>query len=453
MRGFLCMMLSPLFLLQRSMFYFNPHTDAFCLFLENHLFGNPVKLELIDRIKTLSVEDIRAISPQGETRLLYLIRRLLACDKLDASIDLIELLFWRSKQFPLAFNTTQFLLWYPDNVSNHAYNLSMFLNSQDLNFLLKFETEQLAHQRVSRSFKSVLAQAIEQGDDALLLTQLHVSQQMLQSRQITFETYKQEILGTEIDRRSIFSDHNPVLTQYYIQRARYAFERKYLPYSEAETLFQTQNYHGCRLLDTVLYPGGPVHGFAMIFDFLCEAVSKGWISEPTYAQILTKPVDDRRSLLHELIMHGDVNHYMRYLYTLDTLYKRGQVTEDAYLAIFAQKNNNGYSAVHQSLNAPNMAISVAFWAWFKRNDVLLSNNSRHALLCLRAEKNGNYPKRISDNWIMNDEVGALRQALCSPRLSVFVELAKVNSFPSVNSTVLSSPDDVRATGTMSPGGI
>jgi hypothetical protein len=443
------------------MFYFNPHTDSCCLFLENYLLGHPVKFELVNLIKTFSAQAIYAVSPQGETRLLYLMRRLQSYHQLDVSIDLIQLLLWRSNQFPSAFNTMQFLLWHPDEALESAYRFGVLSSSRGLTALLHVTVEQSVQHRTELFFKDMLRPVVELSGINLLLMQLYFLYQMREARHITCETYRQSILGTESDRRTIFLDNNPIFVQSYLQRIRHAFEQNYLTYSECEALFQTKNFNGYCLLDALLYPGDPAYGFGMLFDFLSEAYRKNWVSESVYTQILTEPVSFTRSLLHELIMHGDVDNYMRYLHAIDALYQTGQLTEDGYLSIFRQKNKAGYSGVHQSLNAPNFAIAEAFLAWFKRNEALLSNDARHGLLCLRSVKNGTYPKRVLSDKYINDDVDVLRQALCSPRLSVFVELAKGNTLSASNSrpcikpgcTVVTSPDDVRATSTMSPGGI
>ena len=191
----------------------------------------------------------------------------------------------------------------------------------------------------------------------------------------------------------------------------------------------------------------------MLFDFLCEAFTKGWVSKNVYVQCVTEPMDATRSLLHELIMHGDVANYMRYLHAIDALYKEDKLVESAYFDMLTQKNKGGYSGIHQSLNAPNVEIARAFLRWFKVNDVGLLKHSRHALLLLKCDKKNEYPTRVFDHDGINDEVHALRVALSLPeqRLSVFVELAKGRGFSS--GTVVTSPDDVRIIDVMSPGGM
>lgn len=154
------------------------------------------------------------------------------------------------------------------------------------------------------------------------------------------------------------------------------------------------NASGFRLLDNLVQPYIITKQFIAALDVLRGACVGGYISTDIYKNVLLIHLKPKHSLLHELIMAGDVVKFNAYLSAIEKMYQDNIINADEYKSIFFVPNQTGYRAVHQGVNAPNVNIARCF-LHFLKNECSLPEGQRVQIIKIRSDNNKAIrPKRI-----------------------------------------------------------
>ncbi len=122
-----------------------------------------------------------------------------------------------------------------------------------------------------------------------------------------------------------------------------------------ETLFYRTQFNGFRLLDGVLKACTPAR-LQRCFELLEEGYAAGCLSQEAYVHILTGHFRDKHSLLHELILLGDVTKFKLYVEALANLAEQGLLSYQDFMQVFLFENTARFTAAAQAINGPSYAI-------------------------------------------------------------------------------------------------
>jgi len=188
-----------------------------------------------------------------------------------------------------------------------------------------------------------------------------------------------------------------------------------LPLHDSFSFLDKPNASGFRVLDNLVQPYVIAQQFIAALDMLRGAFVGSYISLDCYKQVLLTHPRPGYSLLHELIMTGDVSKFDGYLNAIETMYQEQLINIEEYKNIFFTLNTGGYRATHQAVNAPNVAIADHFLNWIKHTSTLsaqdrreIVNASSHTLSEMKPRRD---PRKYCDASRVNSALTDLRHAL------------------------------------------
>jgi hypothetical protein len=187
------------------------------------------------------------------------------------------------------------------------------------------------------------------------------------------------------------------------------------PLKFVRVFFNQEDAKGFRLLNKLTRFSVTGDQFIAALDVLRAASMRACITDDEYKNIILHHHKKGHSVLHELVMAGDVDRYHAYLNHIECMYKAHVIDATEYKAIFCYMNNAGYSAVHQTINAPSGKIAQYFLDWFKMR-CTLPDEVRRDVLKIFAETKGRTrprrdPKLHQDASLINQQLSKLRSLL------------------------------------------
>tara|TARA_B110000879_G_C11154486_1_gene506196 strand:- start:161 stop:1642 length:1482 start_codon:yes stop_codon:yes gene_type:complete len=130
--------------------------------------------------------------------------------------------------------------------------------------------------------------------------------------------------------------------------------------------------------------------FKQMLTLIVRMHQSGWLTDFDYTNILLSESRFGQSLLHKLVLKDDhptypkihVENFLTYLRLVDNVAKKG--TLKTYVEHFKYANTNGYSVMHQVINAPSIEITRTFLAWLE-NECSLPKENKFELLTYVSE--------------------------------------------------------------------
>lgn len=151
------------------------------------------------------------------------------------------------------------------------------------------------------------------------------------------------------------SDYRMLCTSEAIAYLEYPLSHVEVSLALIEHLFYRTQFNGFRLLDGVLKACTPER-LNRCFELLEEGYVAGQLSKEAYIHTLTGHFREKHSLLHELILLGDVTKFKLYVEALANLAEQGLLSYQDFLQVFRYENTARYTAAAQAINGPSYAI-------------------------------------------------------------------------------------------------
>ena len=151
------------------------------------------------------------------------------------------------------------------------------------------------------------------------------------------------------------SEYRALCTSEAIAYLEYPLSHIEVPLVLIENLFYRTQFNGFRLLDGVLKACTPER-LKGCFELLEEGYAAGYLSQEAYVHTLTGHFRDKHSLLHELILLGDVTKFKLYVEALANLAEQGLLSYQDFLQVFYFENTARYTAAAQAINGPSYGI-------------------------------------------------------------------------------------------------
>ncbi len=364
---------------------FNPQIDNFCLTLHTYT-NDPTSYfkqqALIHAIATLNPLDFYACDLlTDQTRLMYLVTALAHNRMLYNNLFIVQYFLARSEHvhqtahFDLP-HITAFLLLTPDVSGVTLYQWTLHFKKPEF-------TQIIENAQVNLMEQGVLMPAPELNHYLEKIWQLHFDLLNWEYKQgkKTADSYT-----LELKRLQTLQTFTSNITQ---NNATTRTNVLWL-------LFDHKTIHRHRLLDRLLQPDVNPKLFYECLIVLKDSVKNKLISTAMYQELLTQSPIPGRSLLHELLYRRqetdtakqDAKNLDFYLHAINQLRGSGQLSHQAYLALFTAENKSGYSVMHQGINTPHFIVAETFLSFFRHNS-FFSASDQYLLI--------NYKSRTSRN--------------------------------------------------------
>ena len=223
-------------------------------------------------------------------------------------------------------------------------------------------------------------------------------------------------------------------TQFYLDRIILNLEDDL---SLVDQYFYHAHLNQFRLLDWVV-KAGSLDCLEYCFELLATGYAHGFISKEEYRHVVMSHPKEQYSILHELIIMGNLAKLKCYFSAVAALGEKGLITYQDYLGLFRCNNTANFSAMHQAINGPSFAVSQFLLeivaATLNAQDEYLLLSSRADAPCSPRRANDKYKFNVINRQLQQQK-GLLSEVICLQNSETPAVLPKLFDPSSTRATV------------------